>query len=529
MNVIPFISANHIILLDNIPLDNGYVHTVKYNSEMEQYNDFVQYKSKYEYDNLVPIRQGRAIRVPINENDVLTSNYIMFQNSDYSNKWFYAFITDTQYINSNMCELSFELDVMQTWMFDYQFMPSFIERQHVTDDSVGSNLINDNLETGELVTEFISKMNDLLDCNIMACSSVDQGGNDVTGGYYARTYSGLQMLNMGSDSTGANTVINAFTLAGKRDAIISIFMMPKLLIDTLDTETDGGNQPKSISYNVNKKTTGSIGGYTPKNNKCYTYPYNYLQVYTGNGNESSLRYENFDDLNCNFKVIGETTPNPTIQLIPLNYNGQDEAIQYALNLSGYPMCAWTSDTYKAWLAQNASSLVVQRTSAYLGVLGSGLSAVGGAIATSESSMGGIALGGIKSALNLANAFQGIASLNAQKEDIERLPPQAHGNPQSNIAFNNQSLTFNFYNKHCKPEFMKIIDDYWTMYGYPIHELKMPNITARPYYTFLKTQGCNIKGNIPYNDIVKIRFIYDAGVTTWKTLANVGNYNLDNTL
>lgn len=525
MNVIPITFASKVILLDNVPLDNSYVHTVHYSTATEQYNDFIKYKSNYEYDNMVPIRQGKTIRVPINENDVLTCNYIMFQNKDYSNKWFYAFITNTIYSNANMCEIEFQLDVMQTWMFDYEFMPSFIERQHTTTDNIGDNLIIDDLDLGDQIIEYKASVDELLDCNIMVLSTVGQDGVTEESGYFGRVFSGMDILNLGSDPKTFKTYLGA--LQGKYDSIVSVFMMPKVLIDEL-VNTDGGKDPKTLNYAIEKKR-GSFDGYTPKNNKCYSYPYSYLQIYNGNGSSMELRYEQFSGDTCDFKLIGETTPNPSVQLIPLDYNRQEEGFMYALTLSGYPTCAWSSDTYKAWLAQNSSSIKVQEAQAKLNLLGSAISAVGAGFVASAMPAGQAMFGAsaLNQATNLASALTGIKALDARKEDIARLPPQAHGVPQSNIAFNNQKLTFHFYYRYCRSEFMKLCDDFWTLYGYPIQQLAMPNINARPNYTYLKTNGANIKGNIPYNDITMIRKIYDNGITTWKSLSSVGNYNLSN--
>lgn len=60
----------------------------------------------------------------------------MYQNENYSNKWFYAFIDGMKYINDSMTEISISTDVWQTWQFDLEFMESFVEREmiNVSDD-----------------------------------------------------------------------------------------------------------------------------------------------------------------------------------------------------------------------------------------------------------------------------------------------------------------------------------------------------------------------------------------------------------
>lgn len=73
----------------------------------------------------------------------------MYQNESYNDKWFYAFITKMEYVNTNMTRIEIITDVWQTWQFDIEFKESFIEREmiNVSDDIPGSNLLPEGLET----------------------------------------------------------------------------------------------------------------------------------------------------------------------------------------------------------------------------------------------------------------------------------------------------------------------------------------------------------------------------------------------
>ena len=61
--------------------------------------------------------------------DLIEYNYAMYQNENYSNKWFFAFIDNMKYINDSMTEISISTDVWQTWQFDLTFLESFIDRE----------------------------------------------------------------------------------------------------------------------------------------------------------------------------------------------------------------------------------------------------------------------------------------------------------------------------------------------------------------------------------------------------------------
>ena len=60
----------------------------------------------------------------------------MYQNANYGDKWFYAFIVNMKYISDYTTEIEILTDAFQTWQFDIIFKQSFVEREmlNVTDD-----------------------------------------------------------------------------------------------------------------------------------------------------------------------------------------------------------------------------------------------------------------------------------------------------------------------------------------------------------------------------------------------------------
>lgn len=89
-----------------------------------------------EEDNCTYQRKDNVIRFPAHIDTILSYNYVMYQNENYSDKWFYAFITNMRYLNDSVTEISITTDVFQTWQFDFIFKASFIEREmiNVLDD-----------------------------------------------------------------------------------------------------------------------------------------------------------------------------------------------------------------------------------------------------------------------------------------------------------------------------------------------------------------------------------------------------------
>ena len=75
----------------------------------------------------------------------------------------------------------------------------------------------------------------------------------------------------------------------------------------------------------------------------------------------------------------------------------------------------------------------------------------------------------------------------------------------------------------RKQYAIIIDQYWSKFGYPCRQIKVPNRNARANWNYVKTKGCEFTGSIPASDAEAIKAIYDNGVTFWNDINNVGNY------
>ena len=108
-----------------------------------------------------------------------------------------------------------------------------------------------------------------------------------------------------------------------------------------------------------------------------------------------------------------------------------------------------------------------------------------------------------------------------------VPDQAHGNTNCsdvNVAWN-QCFTVKCMS--IKYEYAKIIDDYFSMYGYKVNELKLPNVTGRRNWNYVKTIGCYIEADIPQEDLQSIKQMFDNGVTLWHNTNTFADYTQNN--
>lgn len=93
------------------------------------------------------------IQTHFDYNQILNSNYIAFQNYDYSNKWFFAFIDEVIFKGPANTEIRFTIDPFSTFNKDLNYGNSYVIREHVNDDTIGANTVPENLETGEMIQE----------------------------------------------------------------------------------------------------------------------------------------------------------------------------------------------------------------------------------------------------------------------------------------------------------------------------------------------------------------------------------------
>ena len=87
--------------------------------------------------------------------------------------------------------------------------------------------------------------------------------------------------------------------------------------------------------------------------------------------------------------------------------------------------------------------------------------------------------------------------------------------------------FSFYKMAIKQEYAKIIDDFFSMYGYKVNEVKIPNVTGRQNWNYVKTIDCNLLGDIPQEDMQKLKDIFNTGVTFWHNPNTFLDYSQSN--
>jgi hypothetical protein len=511
-------TPNTTVYLLDTPLDNKYKNEILFADGASQY-DYFSGRIAHRFDGVTYQRKDNVIRVDSHIDELWDVNYAMYQNANFGSKWFYAFITKMEYVSDRATDIYIETDVFQTWLFECMLMESFVVREHVSDDTIGKHLVDEQLETGEFIMDSYAPVGKLgVNWNILAVSDVSLfGSTDATGNLYGHVATGLTYYPFPNTTQGIQWMkdtIKIYTDAGKQDAIILIFTVPYLLIKSAIEDpawTLGYPIPSGTPFGWElfdePKHVSNVNGYNPRNNKLFTYPYKFLYASNSDGLSATYRYEDFKNDLMNFMIFGPITPNPKVMLAPNDYKGDGLKYEHGLTLTGYPLCSWTTDTYAAWLAQNGASTAVA-------MIGSTAALVGGVASGNLLAAGGGALG--------------IAKELSEIHKAQIQPDQAKGQAGSgNLMYGTNALDFYFAHMTIKAEFAKRIDAFFTMYGYKVNTLKIPETHSRLNWNYIQTIDINIVGQIPSNDMNRLKKAYDEGITLWHNPEHFLDYDLLN--
>lgn len=548
------ITPNTDIYLLKVPLEIDDINQLDFASKTAQYNYFNSLP-KYAVEDYTYQRKDSTIRFGGNYDELISYNYVMYRNTEYSNKWFYAFITNMEYVNDNMTLITIKTDTFQTWQFDLIYKPCLIEREHTNDDTIGSNTLPENLELGEIVanghtTNFGLGLNEEL-MVIADVSQIENYGTNQTLTYtwdsgttpapYANGIpSGCYHVLIGKGIIGLPNVqhfVSIYDKAGLSEAIQNIYILPANIVASsaiqtgLTLSTTGAAPSDSMSglgmissmlkdvthmvVTASYSRPSTVDGYTPKNNKVLCWPFNYVNVSNNAGTTIPFHYEDFNNQNnaAQFEVEGVFCPSGSIKAVPknykrLSYTSQDNAYDFSITGAKYPICGWNSDSYTNWLTQNAVNMATEWKVAAVNSVNRLLDADVRGVTTS--------LFGLAEQQMMA------------KSSANMVANQAHGNVNSgDIVFAKMSSAFTFMPMSVKAEYARCADDYFSAYGYATNRIKLPNLRGRRNWNYVKTIGCYIEADIPQEDLAEIKSMFDRGITIWHNPATFADYSQSN--
>lgn len=526
-----------IRLLTNVPLDPTYNHTIRFADATAQSTYFAN-KTKHQLSRQTYQRVQRGYaKVQLSADECYDCNYMMFRNTSYGSKWFYAFITGVEYLNDNACYITFVLDVIQTWWFNFTIRDSMVVREHSATDAIGDNILPEPVKLGEYVEGSHGTGINLMKPLSVVVAICDNNERTV-GGLFEGVFSGCVYYAFECGTQSQMDALKELVIryTESPDSIVAMWMCPTMFIGTKDDDNKIQATEKGASYDSDgtfikpvDPTTTSLNGYKPKNNKLYTYPYNYFQFDNGVDNSLVLRYEFFENLTPRFRIEGTKNTPVKACVFPTHYKGSGENPyrMESLNMMDFPLCSWNNDAYKVWLAQNTYINKVKMAQTVVN------STVGATAGITTSALSGNIAGMVGEAVNAisqpANEYVN-QTLNEYSASIQAdLFRGTLGNSNLLVAQGENKL---FYRRMCIPyEYARSIDTFFTMFGYACNRVKQPNICSgnglRPHWNYIQTSGCVARGSVPSPDMQVICKIFDSGITFWENGEEIGNYSYDN--
>ena len=560
----PYIEPNStVILIGGVPFDASYENTMFFETPEKQYEYFVEDNNGLRRTTLTKYSYARKTRGSIKVEkpiaDLYGVNYMMFRNISFENKWFFAFVTQVEYINNITTEVFYEIDLIQTWLFDIDFNQCWIERQHTATDNIGDTLTDEGLETGDYIVNEEYYLDEEPAIIIASTLEYDDtvtppkfdpvagefiDGRENNGDYYSGTTFDVETV-----AANVNTILEKFTEKNKINAIISVFMGAKKVFQ--DTALEDYHTTVQ-TYNSQHQTGYYIDSHPVRNKKLLQWPFNFLQISNLQGDSVDLCYEYFSNPEyITLKRWGNKSTNPAILLWPQNYKGMNDNFEEVVTVQSFPLCCFNNDTYKAWLAQNKGML----TAGAFGIvssLGLGVSNIvgGGKIANAAGSYfdsGNMSLetyfreshGGQaqqrQGLAQIGGGLAGAATMLGKLYDHSTLPPTQHGSGNGDLMFQAGLNMFGVYHKSITKYYAEKIDTYFDMYGYKVNKCGIPQLNVRPCWTYIKTAGCSLKSKdpltgyreIPADDSRAIERLFDKGIRFWKSTATFGVFGYPN--
>lgn len=565
--------SGSIILLKNVPFDNTYGHTLDFSSEEEQHNYFINQKFHSRYDNYSYLRRERSIKIGTHLDGIRGCNYLMYQNAD--GKWIYCFITRKVYINDNNTELILETDVIQTFWFDVTWNHTFIEREHCDRWNVDKSPIYSTTEEGltlgnEYVIKGVETIHEVKPQYVVAITqTVDMYGNEQN---FPSTLNGVPSTVCYGFSHGNTFGYDSATL-GKSPSVISIAKLP---LDVTNTSVDT-KYIKTVKYpkedewdeSMNRQPLPEVGVYPVDILTSYTaertlatlnkfshyplpslglgktfnpsceskllcYPYSYGLLTDCQSTPLKVKHEQVEGSSFTVSGVCGVSHSPKAKYyISSGYRGGNKGKLDCLINEKDQQLPLTSDAYKNYILNNSAQI---KTSQGVNAVSTVTKTIGGVV---TGALAGAKLGGGWGALaggvvgGFTPLFNGYATQKqelAKQYDLQEIPDSVRS-MGNNVTFdivdgNNKVL---YYYMSVDKRTRKILAHFWHMYGYAVNEIKIPNLRSRYYYNFIKTVGCNITGNIDYEDLTRMKEIFDNGITIWHNREGVQplNYQFDN--
>ena len=516
------------------PLENDYSNTLYFTNVAAQTAYFtgktVKVISDFNY-----IKKENSIAINEHIDSLYNCNYVMYQNSNFTNKWFYAFIVRMEWLSNNSTRIYLSTDVIQTWFFDITYYQSYIDRCHSDTDIVGDNIVPEDFTGAGRGGYNQAGSQDLTPNWITVFATTEPDGtplppNDLTG-----IVSGTGAAwRHPYDNATLTSLLNQYVKNGTATAVAKIQQWP------------ADNHSATFSF---AKYPTTIDGYSPKNKKLLSGAF--ISCYmTMFGQELEFNPEYITGTSVYAQIVVDDTSG-SVGCTITNY-GNSNIANFSL-VAVIPESSWAYNQYKNdYNLHSGSNAIYQERMRYqrnLNAANANVGAVQGVASTVAGVIDAInpvtwALG--KGRQAVSNVVEGAQQTYNQgaiagwyekgvdeiSQDLTAITesynaPATGSVATSNIYITGKKTALSYGYKVPPLDIVKRCDDYLTVYGYKQSTYKVPNLHARLNWTYIRTLGLRASGNFPDEDMNLIKRIFDKGIFFWSSTAIFGNFDQAN--
>lgn len=488
MAVVPS-SATDIRLISGVPFTNDYKNTRWFNNVSEQVTYFNAKTPVHRINeaNFQRMTGETFIACDLGIEALKSVNYVMFKNTQFSTKWWYGFVTRLEYVQRKRTNVYFQLDVIQTWMFDFKFKPSFVVREHClqykNDGSPVVNTIDEGLNYG-LDYDIVSVKNFKPTANIyylviVTKSSLHNKGttteNTITASvngipqplcYYIHPFKlngSTPEVNVGSsvaDLTNIKDFLsNIFSQKSAVNNIVSMYVTEHFgynpafngtgtLVYLSANNFEVARIADGETMNINTIYVKDLPEYQPNvidcgdkyadfkkvnESKLLMHPYCVTILDDFKGNRLEIKNEYLNTKNLRVMIMGSLgVSNKVAYTLPdyLTFNLKDDTDKYIVSIDNSIInnnpqdVPIITDMLSAYLQGNRNSLENQKNS----IIWNGImSAIGGGVSGTGMGVGSNALGmasvGTSVVSGMGNTVLQLQAIQAKQKDISNVPPQ----------------------------------------------------------------------------------------------------------
>lgn len=467
-----------------------------------------------QWNNCSIVSTGKSIRVEAEYNTCIECNYITWNNGESQSgvpgRTFYAWVTAVNYVNAITVEFQYEIDWIQTYLFNFTIGQCMVEREHVNDDIQGKYVLDEKLETGEYIVDRQEYMDfqPAIVINYLreTFKAVIADNMYIPGDTY------VAPLSQPSKISTLNNMLEAYNNTPER--ITSLFMG----VADMDRPTPGDLNSTLFSQQMTEiqeptfDDNDGAAAYVPQNKRMLCYPYKFMAADNYNGSVNQYRWEDFNSPGTAVFIIeGSALPKPSMQFFPIDYRrtqststARNTYEQEGLWYDNFPFVNYATDSFKAWISQYGTSFAVETGARVVGQV--------------------VGMAGSLGVGNYAGAIAGVAGLaetvtNANTEYNEHKihSMQSHGSVSSSgLAYARGEVGFRVTQYSIRKSMAQRIDRYFTRYGYRVEMVKVPNITGRQVLNYVKCSEVEVAGNIAVDAKLQMEQALLQGVTFWHT-------------